>query len=356
MSLCQRSMLHNNRPKDNFQRRTFANVQIKSTCTMEAGPSPATSRLPHRHVVLFYRYFLADDQSTKSHDVVDSDGADLHGGALDKSTLQFFQAHSHHYLPLLQKYQIDLCEKLGNMKGRILISTEGINGTLSCHNTNELDQYKQNMHNFDLLSEFDLPEKNSDSVDVPKPGSGRLFANIDWKTSTVDNNHMTKDYQEPFPDLKVQIVKEIVNTGGTIDAADIPIYTGKEISPEDFHLILTQARANGGWVAESEAGTATVTTTKKKVVLIDVRNTFEHAIGHFVHPHSNNIVPIEGDNTPANVLGEKNESSKNNTSTSEPTPAINPNTVTFSHFDSNFCSKYTDVLKDKKVLMVRITD
>jgi predicted sulfurtransferase len=167
---------------------------------------------------------------------------------------------------------------------------------------------------------------------------------------------MTKDYQEPFPDLKVQIVKEIVNTGGTIDADDIPIYTGKEISPEDFHLILTQARANGGWVAESEAGTATVTTTKKKVVLIDVRNTFEHAIGHFVHPHSNNIIPIEGDNTPANVLGEKNESSKNNTSTSEPTPAINPNTVTFSHFDSNFCSKYTDVLKDKKVLMVRITD
>ncbi|KAL7509204.1 hypothetical protein ACHAXN_007369 [Cyclotella atomus] len=271
------------------------------------------SRHPHSHVVLFYRYFLPTD-GTSNHEPSSSQ--------LDSTTLQFFQKHSKHYLPLLQKHQNALCGNFG-MKGRILISTEGINGTLSCREK-ELMQYQQQMESFDLLSEFDPPDN---LIEVPKAGKGRLFTNIDWKISAVKCNQV-EESQEPFPDLKVQIVKEIVNTGGTIDAADIPVYTGKEISPDEFHHILELAQANQGCVDQEK---------KKEVVLIDVRNTFEHAIGHFVHPHSNTIFSDENNDT--------------NNSSSEATPAINPNTVTFSHFDSNFCSKYSDVLKDKKVLM-----
>ena len=48
---------------------------------------------------------------------------------------------------------------------------------------------------------------------------------------------------DPFPDLKIQIVKEIVNTGGAINVDEIPIDTGKEISAEEFHGILLDARS-----------------------------------------------------------------------------------------------------------------
>ncbi|KAL7480014.1 hypothetical protein ACHAW6_007669 [Cyclotella cf. meneghiniana] len=274
-------------------------------------------------------------------------------------------------------HQISLCERLGGMKGRILISVEGINGTLSCYGVEALMQYKEEMENFDLLTEFNLPERIREDEPIPKAGSGRMFANIDWKTSTVDNDHMPHEYQEPFPDLKVQIVNEIVNTGGSIHVSDIPHHTGKEISPEEFHSILTHAQADGGWVADSDPlGDKRVAANddsqlrgpefqkrgidkskKKEVILIDVRNTFEHAIGHFIHPHSNTIISNignKGDNPlSASTSDETNDnlSLLHSSSNSAPTPAINPNTVTFSHFDSNFCSKYSDLLKDKKVLM-----
>ena len=291
-----------------------------------------TSRQPHSHVVLFYRYFLPTSKANEDEDPAIS-------GALDTSTLQFFQTYSNHYLTLLQTHQTTLCEKLG-MKGRILISTEGINGTLSCHQ-NELKQYQQEMEAFDLLSEFDPPPSLEE--DTPKKGGGRLFTNIDWKISTVQYTHGEDDLKEPFPDLKVQIVKEIVNTGGAIDAKDIPSQSGKEISPEEFHDILMGAKND-----DNDSSTK-----KKEVVLIDVRNTFEHAIGHFVHPHSNTIIPGRENSDITTSISTTNENIESSTlkKNSSPTPAINPNTVTFSHFDSNFCSKYSDVLKDKKVLM-----
>jgi predicted sulfurtransferase len=98
------------------------------------------------------------------------------------------------------------------------------------------------------------------------------------------------------------------------------------------------------------------------VVLIDVRNTFEHAIGHFVHPHLTNDANDGGislEDEDNNIDGNKDEEDKQATSSSnnhphqqqQLKPAINPNTVTFSHFDSTFCSQYSESLKDKKVLM-----
>lgn len=225
------------------------------------------------------------------------------------------------------------------MKGRILISTEGINGTLS-YGEDDLTQYRNQMENFDLFSELKPPPNNDE---IPSIQKGRMFTNIDWKISTVNHN-CVGEFHDPFPDLKIQVVKEIVNTGGTIDAKDIPTHTGKEISADEFHKILEQANGNSGFDEE-----------KKEVVIIDVRNTFEHSIGHFIHPHSKSIMPSRSPNdTSSNAIkyNEKVDSlSVQRLDSQNPTPAINPNTVTFSHFDSNFCSKYSDVLKDKKVLM-----
>ena len=69
-------------------------------------------------VVLFYKYFLP-------------------GAFVGDETLQFFRRHSAHYLNEMLKHQQALCEKHGGMKGRILISREGINGTLSCQDEND---------------------------------------------------------------------------------------------------------------------------------------------------------------------------------------------------------------------------
>ena len=98
------------------------------------------------------------------------------------------------------------------------------------------------------------------------------------------------------------------------------------------------------------------TKQKKEVVLIDVRNTFEHAIGHFIHPTSNRVA-LDGNTQSDNkdmddASTTKATTSNTTTATDSPTtPAINPNTVTFSHFDSTFCSQYSESLTDKQVLM-----
>jgi len=273
------------------------------------------------------------------------------------------------------------------MKGRILLSTEGINGTLSCSTEMELKEYIERMEGFDLIGELGAPPtSNHDDDDAnskvaaaevvtvtPKAGSGHLFANIDWKTSTTTTNNKSSSSSsqtqiDPFPDLKIQIVKEIVNTGGAIHVDEIPLDTGKEISAEEFHSILVDAQ-------QQQEGDASSTdnddssdaidgerplkkhkvddTEKKEVVLIDVRNTFEHAIGHFIHPTFSTTRGDSSKNDGAVDDKDTKAATTTTTTTTEasPTPAINPNTVTFSHFDSTFCSRNSESLKDKKVLM-----
>ncbi|KAL7541177.1 hypothetical protein ACHAXR_011632 [Thalassiosira sp. AJA248-18] len=343
-------------------------------------------------VVLFYRYFLptatpsslpptksATEQPASSSP---SSAATIASGAaivVDEATLQFFQINASHYLPLLQKYQYNICHTLGNnVKGRLLISQEGINGTLSFPTMHELKQYVNQMEAFDLLHDLGVPpttlntggtagngEEARDNT-IPNAGGGRLFANIDWKTSTVENNNCWGEEEgnnrEPFPDLKIQVVKEIVNTGGTVHLDDIPKHTGKEICPKDFHQILLDAQQNNDNGKERRScrdstgeKKAATNNQKKEVVLIDVRNTFEHSIGHFLHPHSSTIMQ---DGSSTHTAAEAQNASSHNTeghneayNNKTPKPALNPNTVTFSHFDSTFCSQYSESLKDKKVLM-----
>ena len=194
--------------------------------------------------------------------------------------------------------------------------------TLSCHDENDLDSYINEMEGFDLFETLGSKIDTGDIGDVqPDAGRGRLFSDIDWKKSTCQEGG------EPFPDLKIQIVKEIVSTGGSVDVADIPKDTGKEISATEFHELLSKAQKHDS--------------LGKDIVLIDVRNTFECAVGRFIHPSY--------DTAQAETVESRADSAVDSAPRMQ--GWINPNTVTFGAFDSTFCEKYSDQLKDKKVMM-----
>eukprot|EP00980_Cylindrotheca_fusiformis_P018783 scaffold6265_cov193-Cylindrotheca_fusiformis.AAC.3 len=200
----------------------------------------------HRHerIVLFYKYFLPPLKRPTKVEI-----EELH---------QFLQVK---------------CTE-SSIKGRILLATEGINGTLSGRNE-------------DCLKDFCRILEDAQS----------LLKGIDWKFS--DN----KARIEPFPDLKIAVVREIVSTGNTVSLDDIPEYGGKHLTPREFHEALED-------------------TNDKETVIVDVRNTFEYNIGHFVPPQNS-----------------KKEIA-----------VLNPEMVTFSSFNK-FCDQNVDYLKDKKVLM-----
>lgn len=227
------------------------------------------------HVVLFYKYFLSS------------------------SSTRLLRNHREYYVNQLYLHQRDLCHRL-NVKGRVLLGGEGINGTVSAENEFILQEYMDSMEGFHLVRCCGLP---LDATNVETEDDESLFflySNIDWKLSN-DSNDTRKgaNVREPFPDLKISIVNEIVSTGGAVQVDEIVEHGGKHLSPRDFHKALE---------------------SNKDAVLIDVRNTFEYDIGHFVNPQTSQA-------------------------------ALNPETVTFSSFDATFCAKQAPLLQDKKVLM-----
>lgn len=124
------------------------------------------------------------------------------------------------------KQQKKLCADL-QLKGRILIAQEGINGTLG--GTHEqIDSYIAYMRQHPL------------------------FADIDFKESLNVANH--------FPRLRVVIKNEIVNLG--INPTMIkPKDGGIHLTPEQTHELLTEKPSD--------------------LLILDVRNEFEYAIGRF---------------------------------------------------------------------------
>jgi UPF0176 protein len=224
----------------------------------------------HKTVVLFYRYFA----KCQIPDI--------------------FSKNPDFYVDCLEVFQKGLCEELG-CKGRILLAVEGINGTLSGKSEDVIEEYISRMTSFHLVRHCGTPTGLQPSDELLADDRNLLFRDVDWKKSRVEQNAI-----EPFPDLKISIVKEIVSTGGIVTVDEIPKATGKHLSPKEFHQAMLES--------------------EKPVVLIDVRNTFEYDIGHFVHP-----------NTGA--------------------AAMNPEMVTFSSFDSKFCAEQAEFLRDKRVLM-----
>jgi UPF0176 protein len=213
----------------------------------------------------------------------------------------------------LYQHQTRICQELG-LTGRILIAEEGINGTVAgrrrhveCY-IQEMVEYEQEQ---ELVDEID----DTNQTESQRLNGRRFFRKVDWKTSFVKTSIKNdKNEVEPlFPDLKISIVKEIVSTGGVVKVQDIPSETGKHLSPEEFHEILSSC------TSVENQGAANQKIKGPPIVLIDVRNTFEHDIGHFVHPQT----------------GEK---------------AMNPEMTTFSSFDK-FCLQHAEDLKGKQVLM-----
>ena len=271
----------------------------------QSDPSSSTSVMHHTSVVLFYKYFLSS--SSSSSPPVDDD-------------CSLFRLHASHYVERLIEHQKQLCNSL-KMRGRILLGAEGVNGTLSALDSDDMQKYVDTMKSFNLVRDLGPPPTRNettaseaivtDSIQGNHSNCG-LFSDIDWKFSSVSPELASRSHI--FPDLKVSAVKEIVATGG-LSIDDIPTYGGKHLSPEEFHNQLMK----GG----------------KDLILIDVRNTFEYDIGHFVNPNPS------GDGAESAVVS-------NNAASS---PAINPEMTNFTQFDAQFCARNADKWKDKKVLM-----
>lgn len=129
------------------------------------------------------------------------------------------------------------CEEL-SLLGRILLATEGINGTLA-----------GSRENVDAFVSFMVSDDR--------------FSAIDWKDSFGAG-------KLPFPVLSVKIVPEIVSSGSRgkqlkdtmhFDPATFGglAETGKHLTAEEFHRGLDDPNC----------------------VLLDIRNHFEYDIGHF---------------------------------------------------------------------------
>lgn len=263
--------------------RSRASLAITRPTQVTVAPSCKPEQ--HTAVVLFYKYFLPNEYPFW-HSSLSATAAEV-------------------YVPRL----VEFLEMLGaelHLKGRILIATEGINGTLSATSRTVLNQFIERLESFDVVKEWG----SSSNITTPDETNGTptrpefLFTDIDWKESSISTH---RSFLEPFPDLKVSIVKEIVSSGGTVLVGELedPTHTGAHLSPQAFHEALTNASSSNGG---------------KQVVLIDVRSTFEHDIGHFIHPGTNE-------------------------------PAVNPEIVTFSSFDTAFCAPAANELKSKRVLL-----
>lgn len=124
---------------------------------------------------------------------------------------------------LVRDAQKKLCEKLG-LTGRIIVATEGINGTLE-GNIENTEKYIQ--------------ELNNDT----------LFTGINFKKSESDG--------KSFPELRIRVRPEIVTAKVSTNAIKT---TGKYITADELFK----------WFEE-----------KKEFYVVDMRNDYEYASGYF---------------------------------------------------------------------------
>ena len=142
--------------------------------------------------------------------------------------------------------------------------TDGINGTLSASEETKIHEFNQDMERF-VVSAF------IDQHSLPLSTDSRLF-------------------------------HEIVRSGHATQVDDVPRFGGKHLTPEEYHAVLEQEQSNSisnydnsdenACVdSENDKNTSviedythnTALKDRKQMMVIDVRNPFEYAIGHFVH-------------------------------------------------------------------------
>lgn len=128
--------------------------------------------------------------------------------------------------------QRKLCEDL-NLKGRIIVAKEGINGTVE-----------------------GLKENTDKYMEVMK--ADPRFADIHWKVSDGTGN--------AFPALSIKVRKEIVSAHLDEDDLNPNEITGRHLDPEELHELLKSG---------------------EELYVVDMRNDYEHKVGHF----KNSILP-----------------------------------------------------------------
>ncbi|KAG6620116.1 Rhodanese-like domain [Phytophthora cinnamomi] len=137
----------------------------------------------------------------------------------------------------LKQEQERLCERLG-LVGRILISEEGINATLSSPSRAKIDEY-----------------------------IAFLCAHEVFAMRAEDFKHSFHAHESPpFVGLIVKHVKEIVSTGGVVARPDMTASDEERgyLTPQQFHEAMRQAVKD-----------------KEGTVVLDVRAHKEYLIGHF---------------------------------------------------------------------------
>lgn len=140
--------------------------------------------------------------------------------------LLYYKIHRIAHPETVVKAHREICRAL-QLKGRILIGKDGINGTVA--GTKEaIEMYKEYCNHT------------------------RPFKKIDWKESTSEDM--------PFPKLRVRVRKEIITTD---DRENFDICRrGNHISRDTFHK----------WLVNNE-----------DMVILDMRNDYEWEIGRFVN-------------------------------------------------------------------------
>ena len=122
-----------------------------------------------------------------------------------------------------------------NLKGRIIVASEGLNGTVSGL-IEDCEQYMKDLHD------------------------DTRFADTEFKIDYVDDHTFTK--------LHVRVKPEIVHSTISIDPRQ---KTGQYIEPEEFKKILKES--------------------PEDVVILDVRSNYEHHVGKF-----KNAITLDIDN------------------------------------------------------------
>lgn len=122
---------------------------------------------------------------------------------------------------------LSICNNIG-LKGRILLSKEGINGSVS-GNKEQTDKFKE-----ELVKDT-------------------RFLNIEFKED-IGNSH-------PFKKTQVKIKNEIIKFGQDVDLKN----TGKHLTPEEFLKIYNENKDKIG----------------KDVIILDARNNYESNVGKF---------------------------------------------------------------------------
>jgi UPF0176 protein len=142
-------------------------------------------------------------------------------------TIAFYQFVSLENIDQLQAFILKFCQK-NNIKGTILLASEGINGTIS-------GDEKKIQKFIEFIKEDSFFKDN--------------FKNLEYKESWASKN--------PFYRMKVRLKKEIVALG--VDGVSPTDKVGKYVNPEDWNKLIEDP----------------------DTIVIDTRNNYEVDIGSF---------------------------------------------------------------------------